>query len=601
MLALLISASIAAPVEGGVQVAIGQGGFGLARDFALALPIALEEEEIASPVECWDLVGVRDFNLEGGFEDLDIFLGDGSLEVVVQFTDLYGEDMTVFSEDDDWLDLCPGLDSDLEYLRIEDLALSIELAPAVQDGRILLEVVGEPEISGDIDMDISWFPDSLTLLFFEDLFFSKIQQAIAEELPPLFDEYVNSASFSADIEGFSVTAEPGGAQVNPSALQIGAEIDIRYLDGEDCLSSTGEPPGASPVFSFPGIDDASFAFGVTERSFNKVAGQLWADGLFCASADDFEVLFHGLEDLFDTSAANLSGWASLEELPIVRVGEDGLLLKADGAMLTVTGLEDGTVLLDIEADIEARMELRLDRGISAFGLSFHDLVLDFGKLEVSGLLSGSEGGEERLIRFVEGWVAGMLESQLGELAFFQAAYSGFGLHLFVEDFRMLEGGMEVYSTLYHSSDPAVDQEPPDTEAEVFQSAGGAMARWTGSDDREGDLAYSYRVDGGSWSSWTRDTEAILEGLAPGIHLFEAKARDAWWNEDPLPAMVTFDLASLEEEADGSAEVIKEGCMGCSSTAPRPAWLLMAIAVPFLRRRRGGRGPRRGAPRPPSLQ
>ena len=35
MLALLISASIAAPVEGGVQVAIGQGGFGLARDFAL--------------------------------------------------------------------------------------------------------------------------------------------------------------------------------------------------------------------------------------------------------------------------------------------------------------------------------------------------------------------------------------------------------------------------------------------------------------------------------------------------------------------------------------------------------------------------------------
>ena len=42
-----------------------------------------------------------------------------------------------------------------------------------------------------IVMDISWFPDNLTLYFFEGLIFETIGNQLGEQIPNLVDEYAN--------------------------------------------------------------------------------------------------------------------------------------------------------------------------------------------------------------------------------------------------------------------------------------------------------------------------------------------------------------------------------------------------------------------------
>jgi signal transduction histidine kinase/ligand-binding sensor domain-containing protein len=54
-----------------------------------------------------------------------------------------------------------------------------------------------------------------------------------------------------------------------------------------------------------------------------------------------------------------------------------------------------------------------------------------------------------------------------------------------------------------------------------------------------DLVFSYRVDGGSWSTFTPSTRAWLSGLRAGAHLFEVRAMDQDLNVDPTPARHEF--------------------------------------------------------------
>ncbi len=72
--------------------------------------------------------------------------------------------------------------------------------------------------------------------------------------------------------------------------------------------------------------------------------------------------------------------------------------------------------------------------------------------------------------------------------------------------------------------------------------------WTGTDPwrstlRE-DLQYAYRLDGGEWSSYSENMIRSFEPLSVGMHLFEVKARDLAFNEDPTPAVVQFGVVPL---------------------------------------------------------
>jgi len=65
--------------------------------------------------------------------------------------------------------------------------------------------------------------------------------------------------------------------------------------------------------------------------------------------------------------------------------------------------------------------------------------------------------------------------------------------------------------------------------------------WIGTDNEtlaQG-LVYSWRLDSGSWSLFSRDTCANLAGLSQGPHSFQVKAKDVCENVDPTPAQCQF--------------------------------------------------------------
>jgi signal transduction histidine kinase/DNA-binding response OmpR family regulator len=53
------------------------------------------------------------------------------------------------------------------------------------------------------------------------------------------------------------------------------------------------------------------------------------------------------------------------------------------------------------------------------------------------------------------------------------------------------------------------------------------------------LQYSYRIDAGPWSPFSRATNAVLTNLRPGNHTFAVRARDRDLNVDPTPALAEF--------------------------------------------------------------
>jgi len=73
--------------------------------------------------------------------------------------------------------------------------------------------------------------------------------------------------------------------------------------------------------------------------------------------------------------------------------------------------------------------------------------------------------------------------------------------------------------------------------------GNTLLSWRGADPwgdtPEAELHYSWRLDGGEWSSFAPETNQIFLSLASGSHLFEVKARDRDFNEDPTPTQVHF--------------------------------------------------------------
>lgn len=54
-----------------------------------------------------------------------------------------------------------------------------------------------------------------------------------------------------------------------------------------------------------------------------------------------------------------------------------------------------------------------------------------------------------------------------------------------------------------------------------------------------DLKYAWRVDGGDWSKFSAEDQALVGRMAPGPHTFEVRAMDRGFNVDATPARHTF--------------------------------------------------------------
>ena len=78
-------AALAMPVEGALQLRLTPAALDLAADQVEDLdPVLTEDEVSATDVECYDLLGIQDFNLSVPIDSVTLTPGNGTLRVQVE-------------------------------------------------------------------------------------------------------------------------------------------------------------------------------------------------------------------------------------------------------------------------------------------------------------------------------------------------------------------------------------------------------------------------------------------------------------------------------------------------------------------------------------
>ncbi|MCB9777196.1 MAG: hypothetical protein H6742_01365 [Alphaproteobacteria bacterium] len=574
-------AALAMPVEGALQLRLTPAALDLAADQVEDLdPVLTEDEVSATDVECYDLLGIRDFNLSVPIDSVTLTPGNGTLRVQVELGTVHGEDMIVFGVDEDYLDACPEFESELVYATLTDGALDATLsARRSADGALELSWAAAPVVTGDLDTDISWFPDDLVLYFVEDAIFEQIGLTVAEELPPVVEELLGEAAIDGgygDFEGGLALAE---VELTPDGL---------WLSAEAAVSFTGEPACDIPSNPILTLDRTELALadegddhvgvGLTERFVGELLGVAWQAGWFCIESDAVADVVEDLASLVDPDVVTGRGYGSLDAAPVLRMTADGMLLDLSGLRVTVEGQVDGEPrdLIDMTLDMTAQAGLTLDPGTGSVVLELIDPKIDITDMDLVGFQAGSEG---LVTRHVEKMVTRSVAEELSRIALFDGLYRGFGLVVRMDRFTPEQDGLAVWLRLYDEADPAVDDSAPDCTVDIVEvGADSIEVAWQGTDDRADALAFAWQVDGTGWSDWTNDGGAVIEDLDPGEHIVEVKVRDAWLNEDATPATVS---ATLSEKGLG---LLPENC-GCSGVAPVGMLGLPGLLALIGRRRR----------------
>ena len=588
-LALLGAPADAREVENGLQAAVFTEGLNFAEGLVSGLEFDLEYPELAGEYSCYDLIGVRDFNLNIPLDELDIWVEGGVLNVIVDFGTIRGEEMEIFGEDEDWLDACVSFSSTVYYFNFEDARLSLNLVPRIQDGQLVLDVLDDPQLTGDLDTDIAWFPDDLVLGWFEDTLIETVATKLGEALPEQISPLLADVLLGLEYENFSVDVGLEDVELSRDGFALTASPDIAWTGDNGCPSEGRERGGEGriPDIDLGDGDGADFAVAVTEGMINELFQSAWQDGFFCFDEVSIAGLLDIVRDYFDPDIVDLAGTASLGAPPRLVVEPDGIGVTLENIQIDVTGVLNGqdVTLLSLSGDIDGVGSLGLDQGISAFTLGLRDLELDITRLYAEHFVSDVATAEANISHFAENWVGSWAAQQTEEFVLFDTLYSLWDVILRVDRVEYETGGVAVYVNLYAGDDPAVDAEAPEASVAVVTTTdvGGTIVM-SATDNREGTIAYSYKVDEGAWSSWSNDTQVELTDIPPGAHEIQAIARDAWLNVDPSPAVAEL-VVPGDDGKSASDDGEKKGC-GCSS---RPgggsaAWLIGLVALVGLRRR-----------------
>ncbi|GJM36606.1 MAG: hypothetical protein DHS20C18_56070 [Saprospiraceae bacterium] len=103
---------------------------------------------------------------------------------------------------------------------------------------------------------------------------------------------------------------------------------------------------------------------------------------------------------------------------------------------------------------------------------------------------------------------------------------------------------EFFTTRYQ-----LNRAPPETNLTFFLETvspeGNSLISWTGKDffayTPSEQLTYSYRLDKGEWSVFTKENQHTFTSMPSGMHTLEVRARDLDFNVDPTPAQIEFEV------------------------------------------------------------
>lgn len=575
MLSLLSALpALALPATGDLQVRLHAPSLAFAEAQAEALdPFVAEDDLHEDDVDCWDRVGVADFNLSVPLDVVTLEADQGVFRVDVAFGDLLGTGWTVYSVDEETFDTCPEFTIEVDRFAVLDGNFTGAVEPVVDGGAVSFRWVGTPTLDGEIDTDIAWVPDDLILFFVEELVFAQASAAVELALPPVLEAALAEPLLDGEYEGYDVTMSLEDAEVSGTGLAFGATTDVAFTGTPACDVPSGgaAPGGRSPELDLAQVGDSHLTVGLTEAFTNQLFFAAWESGAFCYEPESFQDLADKLDPIVDPDVTGLTGLASLDAPAALRFTSDGARLALTGQRLQIEGYRNGSAVQVVDAvlDLDARVRFGFAPSLTALTVSLHDLDITFQQVRLDG---GLGGFGERVRALVQEWLASALEKELKRIPVFDSLFYASGIAIQIESVQAEDGGVAIALQLYDEDDPAVDRVAPETTARLV-AAGKTRAEiaWSGTDDRDAPLAWAWQIDGQGWSDWTNDTSVVVDDLAEGQHSFTVKSRDAWLNEDPSPARVGF-----RPQAANPAL----GC-GCGTLRPNPAGPNPALPLAFL--------------------
>jgi len=504
----------------------------------------------------------------------------------------------------DWW--CPNYNEDdhdviVSSLTADDTSFILKAAAQVQGPNLEVEVLDSSSVYlGDVQIETTqWYlPEELIEAAIES-FEDKIEQFILDEAADLMEALLFDLPSAGVIAGFGYDAVIADLSIDGGGLVTEVDTQVQYVgDPGECVQ--GDPDWPAGVGQPGQLSSTSgdLQLAATEELANAVVAAAWEGGLLCQEFQHLDFsnaapLFPALENEDDVRF----GYEVIRQ-PTVTLSPDTVTLDLPGVWLELVDTSGGETLFQADVAVNADVALGIDGQREVVTLSLLGADLEFLDLDASGLLHGTNYTEQAFLDLIDDQVLLLLPDQLADLPIAPLSFGVTGLHTDVVQGltdslggRIL--GVEVYDGVAHAGLQAltsVDDMPP--WVEVVTDLGSPRTtpeiaiEYRGEDDRDGPLAYSWRLGDGAWSFWSAETTASFVLVDEGTHTFQVRARDAFWNESTA-ATATFQLdldgdANGDGNGDGKCECTVAGTG--SRSAARAATLVIALAGILLRRR-----------------
>jgi hypothetical protein len=383
----------------------------------------------------------------------------------------------------------------------------------------------------------------------------RLEQVLLENVPPEVEKALaDFAQVSGSAGGLSASGQLEAASAATSGVALGVKVDVKAVKTPSC--TLPKPAPISPVTSSP-----SFAFqgehlglALAASTLREALAAAWSAGMFCLS--DAQLAGLGLPSTMKPIAGIAFGLTTTESIAVHVHQQPTLALTAGSgvnAKLTIPALAielkgkgpNGAATVTATVPATAALKLVLDPVTRAVAIESVKTTLGTVKIVSSDkAIAPSAQVVEQLLSTM---VLPLVEKQLAGLELLPQVMRQSG-GIFDPYLVYLARGVTAsdYASLYIRvyKQPASDASAPSTTLtdkpaalvapQIFRLvASGSDAETPGPL-----LRYSWRVDGGSWSTPAYSRAKTL-AIADGKHTVEVRAVDLSGKSDLTPAAVSF--------------------------------------------------------------